>query len=345
MASISLLAQGAVIQSINVSSLNIVQSLPSAEHYGNASINRAYFGETIGRVANRIKDARIASLNGRSYDLAKNNGENNLHGGNVGWGKKAWTEEEQGRVHERDVPGIEGLVERKTRLFMLRSEDGEEGFPGTLDVKVYYTTGVQREAGKEVTVLAMEYEAELVGGADETVINMTNHSYFNLTGGSSIEGTQITLPTNQHLPLDAGGIPISGPTAFPGITPNTPITIAASAPDLDDCFTIAPPSSASGIDTRSQPLRVNLEAYHPDSRIHLQVLSTEPAFQVYTGKYINIPAVEGMAARGPRSGFCCEPGRYVNAVNEEAWRGQVVLKKGETYGARIVYRAWKDESA
>lgn len=96
------------------------------------------------------------------------------------------------------------------------------------------------------------------------------------------------------------------------------------------------------IDTRSSPLNKLVAAYHPDSKIHLEVYSTEPAFQFYTGKYVDVPAVEGAPARGARAGFCVEPSRWVNAVNVPEWKNQVVLKKGETFGARIVYKAWKE---
>ncbi len=73
-------------------------------------------------------------------------------------------------------------------------------------------------------------------------------------------------------------------------------------------------------------------------------MSTEPAFQFYTGKYISIPAIkaEGVPERGARAGFCLEPMRYVNAINVKEWRGQSLLKKGETYGSRIVYKGWSD---
>lgn len=96
------------------------------------------------------------------------------------------------------------------------------------------------------------------------------------------------------------------------------------------------------LDTRAEPLGKLVAAYHPDSRIHLEVYSTEPAFQFYTGKYIDVPSVGGMPARGPRAGFCVEPSRWVNAINEDGWKSQVVLKKGEKFGARIVYKAWKE---
>lgn len=86
-----------------------------------------------------------------------------------------------------------------------------------------------------------------------------------------------------------------------------------------------------------------MSAYHPETKLHLEVLSTEPSFQFYTGIYIDVPAVDGVEARGQLAGFCVEPGRYVNAVNTEEWKEQVVLKKGEKYGARIVYKGWSDE--
>lgn len=96
------------------------------------------------------------------------------------------------------------------------------------------------------------------------------------------------------------------------------------------------------IDTRDLPLRKQLAAFHPESKIHLEVWSTEPAFQFYTGRLIDVPAAGGLPARGARTGFCLEPSRLVNAVNVPEWRDMTVLKKGETYGARIAYRAWKD---
>ncbi|KAG4427245.1 hypothetical protein IFR05_017272, partial [Cadophora sp. M221] len=238
-------------------------------------------------------------------------------------------------------------------VFRLRSEDGDEGYPGTVDVSVVYTAGVQRVKGKEVRVLGIEYEVKLVEGeeVEETVVNVTNHSYFNLSGLPTIEGTEVTLCTSSYLPVDAGGIPTTSSTsAFPSVTANKPFTLGLTDPDIDDCF-IVDPSLASSIplDTRSSPLTKLVSSYHPATKIHLEVLSTEPAFQFYTGKYIDVPEIaeEGgrgkVEARGARSGFCVEPSRYVNAVNVEEWRGQVVLKKGEVYGSRVVYKGWSDE--
>lgn len=121
-----------------------------------------------------------------------------------------------------------------------------------------------------------------------------------------------------------------------------PFTLRAEDPDIDDCFVVNEAADKVPIDTRNEPLRKLVSAVHPDSKIHLEVHSTEPAFQFYTGKYIDVPAVAGLPARGKRSGFCVEPSRYVNAANVDEWKGQMLLKKGERYGARIVYRAWKE---
>ncbi|KAK3306013.1 galactose mutarotase-like domain-containing protein [Chaetomium strumarium] len=338
-APVSFLPLGAIIQELRVGGVNIVQGFPEQSQY--QRYNDPYFGETIGRVANRIKGARLENLNGgKVYPLAANNGPNNLHGGVVGWGKKIWNGPTP--VGVRQIPGIEGLEGGESVKFTLTSEDGDEGFPGTVEVRVVYTVGKQVQGGKEVIVLGMEYEAELVGGVDETVINMTNHSYFNLTGGPSIEGTVVTLATNSYLPVDDGGIPTDGPKPFSKVDANKAFTLGAQEPDIDDCFIVNEAADAVPIDTRSLPLTKLVSAHHPESNIHLEVLSTEPAFQFYTGKYINVPEVAGVAARKARSGFCVEPSRYVNACNVDEWKSQMLLKKGEKYGCRIVYRAWKE---
>lgn len=163
---------GAIIQAFYVGSTNIVQGFPEQSQY--VSHNAPYFGETIGRVANRIKGAKINSLNGQSYSLAQNNGPNTLHGGIKGWGKRIWKGPEP--VGIRDVLGVQSLKGGESVRFTLRDEDGEEGFPGTLEASVVYTSGTQVVDDKEVRVLSIEYEVKLVGGADETVVNVTNHS-------------------------------------------------------------------------------------------------------------------------------------------------------------------------
>jgi aldose 1-epimerase len=155
------LPQGAIIQEFTVQGHNIVQAFPRAELYNDGP----YFGETIGRTSNRIKDATINSLNGKSYKLAQNNGPNSLHGGNVGFGKRVF----QGPV----------AVERNGReavRFTYLSPDGEEEYPGTIELRVWYTAWEEKEDGVTKVCLEAEYEVEMVGDeCEETVVGITNH--------------------------------------------------------------------------------------------------------------------------------------------------------------------------
>jgi len=173
-APVSFLPLGAIIQELRVDGINIVQGFPKQSYY--EAHNDPFFGETIGRVANRIGGAKLNSLNGgKSYALATNNGPNNLHGGVVGWGKKIWNG--PALVGIKEIPGVGEFTEGGESVkFSLVSPDGDEGFPGTVEASVVYTVGEQNQDGKKVLVLGIEYEAELVDGAEETVINMTNHS-------------------------------------------------------------------------------------------------------------------------------------------------------------------------
>ncbi|KAF2263526.1 bifunctional protein GAL10 [Lojkania enalia] len=320
---------GAIIQELKVKDRNIVQGFPTAELY--KQYNAPFFGETIGRIANRVSDAKINDLNGKSYQLPINNGPNSLHGGNLGWGKR-----------EFEGPFTVQRNGEDATLFKYVSKDGEEGYPGIVEVKVWYIQKKEQEDSSEKDVLEIEYEAELIGDeVQETAVNITNHSYFILSDGPTIAGTEVTLITNKYQVVDSGGIPTGPIEEYPGLTANKPFVLGDKEPDIDDCFIVNTDSASIPIDTRSQPLRKLASFYHPDTKVHLEVHSTEPAFQFYTGKYIDVPAVGGLQPRGPRSAFCVEPSRYVNAINIPEYKSQMVLKKGEKYGSKIVYRSWE----
>ncbi|EER42799.1 aldose 1-epimerase [Histoplasma capsulatum H143] len=183
------------------------------------------------------------------------------------------------------------------------------GYPGTVELRVWHTAG---------------------------------KSYFNLGDGPTIEGTEAILATDNYLPTDSTGIPISTIERYTSTQVNKPFFLGATSPDIDDCFVVDTDPASIPADTRSRPLRLNAALRHLVTGIHLEVHSTEPAFQFYTGKYINIPSVGSAPARGPRSGFCVEPSRYINAPNEPNWRGMSVLRKGQIWGSKIVYKAWKE---
>ena len=329
---------GALIQEFNVSGYNIVLSLPSATDY---KANHApYFGQTIGRTTNRVKDAQITNLNGKTYTLAANDGPNpnSLHGGTKGWGEREFTGPKP--VNRNGKEGVH---------FTYLSRDGEEGYPGTVECQVWYTAWTDEEEEEVKTVLEIEYEVEFVGDeCAETVVGVTNHSYFSLNpAADTTAGTKVTLGTNQYLELDDHQIPtgriIPHPSA-PG-EPMTPFTLTATAPSFDHCFVFDPPEIIP-LDTRPLPLRMQVRLEHPDTKLHLEVWSSEPAFQFYTGEGIDVPELEDgkggkVKGMGARKGCAVEPSRYVAAVWEEG-RGMCRLIKGDRWGARSRYVAWKE---
>ena len=161
--SVKFLPQGAIIQEFIVGGHNIVLGFSSPNAY--TYLNAPFFGETIGRVANRVKDGLIKSLNGNEVQLARNNDPNHLHGGSIGWGKRIFK-----------GPQLMNKDGKETVQFTYVSPHGEEGYPGTVELKVWYSTSEQVENGTTKIIVDMEYEAELVGQeCEETAINVTNH--------------------------------------------------------------------------------------------------------------------------------------------------------------------------
>ncbi len=167
-----------------------------------------------------------------------------------------------------------------------------------------------------------------------------NGSYFNIGDGPTLEGTKATVSTNLHQVVDDTSVPTGAIEPFPGIQANEEFTIGAQEPDIDHCFIVNADPKSVPLDTRKETMNKLCQFYHPSTKIHLEALSTEPAFQFYTGKNINVPEMDGLPARGPRSGMCIEATRYINAINDERWRNMVVLKKGQIWGSRTIYRAW-----
>lgn len=166
------------------------------------------------------------------------------------------------------------------------------------------------------------------------------NSYFNIAGTANVDGTQAQLSTNDFLPLDDTGIPFGRVEKFPRDLVS-PFGLGPSEPHIDDVFVMESDPSKIALDTRTQPVKRFAQFHHPKTKLHLEVHSTEPAFQFYTGKYIDTPEVEGAPARGEGAGFCIEPSRFVNAINEPKWRSMVLLKRGHVFGCKNVYKAWK----
>lgn len=347
MSTVTIIPHGASISSFTIAGQNIVQTFPSPSHF--RTLN-PYFSETIGRVSNRIGGAIIRNLNGKDYPLNANNGTNCLHGGKEGWGKRIW-----------DGPKEVTRNGRKAQLWTYISPDGEEGFPGTVECRVWYTIQALPETGPDGIQLDAEYEVELVGDeVEETVVAVTNHAYFNPSAKPTIDGLVVDLGTVDHLPVnDEDQIPTGNIEPFPGLEgPGVEQTYTASGPAVDHCLIVDQDASAVPLDTRSQGLKRLVTLKAPDTGIKLEVTSTEPAFQFYTGDKVSAPDTKGDAppaalgpgdqhglkgeARGSRCGIAIEPSRYVDCVNRPEWRGMVLLRKGTVYGSRSRYQAWKE---
>ena len=147
--------------------------------------------------------------------------------------------------------------------------------------------------------------------------------------------------TIRHLPVDDTLIPTGTIENFPLLQAEQTFVLKSRDPVIDHCFVLDEDAANIPIDTRSRQLQLLASLSHPSTKTHLDVFSTEPAFQVYTGDYIDIPAKSDLSGYGPRSGICIEPGRYINAINVPEWRNMVLLRRGQNYGARTVYKAWK----
>lgn len=142
--------------------------------------------------------------------------------------------------------------------------------------------------------------------------------------------------------MDDTSIPTGEIAPYPGVEAGEKFVLGSKEPDIDHCFIMNQDPKSVPLDTRPSKLQKLAEFYHPKSRVHFEVHSTEPAFQFYTGKYIDVPQVGDVAARHARSGMCIEPSRYIDAINHEDWKSMVVLRRGQKFGSRIVYRAWQD---
>ena len=279
-----------------------------------------YFGALIGRYGNRIRKGKF-SLDGVEYNLAVNNGENHLHGGLKGFDKVIWDVEE--RVNDKSV----SLILRYT------SSDMEEGYPGNLDVKVTYTLTKDDE-------LRVRYEAET---DKKTIINLTQHSYFNLSAGLSrdILSHEITINSDSYLPVDQTLIP-TGELRDVGGTPfdfRESKSIGDDINNEDKQLTFG-----NGYDhcwvlnKQDEGIRLVATAYDPVSGRLLEVSSDQPGIQFYSGNFLDGTLVSKDGAKYEfRSGFCLETQHYPDSPNQESFP-TVILNPGEKYDTKTIFK-------
>lgn len=278
-----------------------------------------FFGALVGRYGNRIGKGSF-TLDGQTYSLLQNNGPNHLHGGKVGFDKVLWSAEEI-----KDVSTV-GLKLKYS------SQDMEEGYPGKLDVIVTYTLSDEGE-------LTIDYTATT---DKPTIVNLTNHSYFNLTGMKrDVLSHEMQINSDSLVEVDETLIPTGKLIAVKG-TPfdfTSPKVIGAEIDDLsndqikkgggyDHCWVI----NGSG-----ENLKQIARVHEPESGRVMEVFTTEPGVQFYTGNFLNGKAAGKGYTYTKRMGFCLETEHYPDSPNQPQFPS-VVLRPGETYHTTTSYK-------
>ena len=294
---------------------DVVLGFDSVEPYAAGS---AYFGALIGRYCNRIRAGRF-TIDGTSHQLHINDATEHLHGGEGGFHQVFWRAlpfEEEGRA---------GLV------LMYTSADGEQGYPGTLEVTVVYELNDNNEL-----VLAFDAVTD-----QTTLVNLTQHSYFNLAGRGTIVGHVLQIDAHGYTPVDQTLIPtgeiasVAG-TAFDFRTPR-PIgeRIGADSEQLrfakgyDHNFVLAKPGG--------QALALAARVHEPVSGRVLELFTEEPGIQFYSGNFLD-GSLDGKGRNyGLHSGFCLEPQHYPDSPNQPAFP-TTILRPGQSYATSTVFR-------
>jgi len=282
--------------------------------------NDPYFGAIVGRYGNRIAKGRF-TLNGVEYKLATNNGENHLHGGIKGFDKVVWT------AHQLTTKA--GPAVALTYL----SKDGEEGYPGNLTANVVYTLTNNDELKIDYTVTTDK----------DTVHNLTHHSYFNLAGegNGDILNHVVTINANRFVPTDAGSIPTGELKSVAG-TPFDflkPMAIGARINQDDEQLKFGNGYDHTWvINGRPGVMRFAATAYDATSGRVMQVWTTEPGVQFYTGNFLDgTKTGKSGKAYERRNGFCFETQHYPDSPNHPSFP-TTTLKKGQTYKSTTIYR-------
>ncbi len=283
-------------------------------------INNEYFGALVGRHANRLEDASF-ELNGKVYELLKNDGKNHLHGGKIGLHNSVWDAE----ISVQD--GVEKLILTHT------SPDGEENYPGNLDVKVEYSLSEENE-------LKIEYFA--VSDKD-TVVNLTNHAYFNLSGHNSgdILKHQLYINADEFTPVNHECVPFGEIRSVEGsVMDFTKMKCVADDINSSDEQII----NGKGYDhnwvlnTNGNVNEIAAELYDPESGRAIQVYTTKPGMQFYSGNHLNENVIgKDNAVYNKRTGIALETQYFPNAMKHKNFPSPI-LKANQEYHHITIYK-------
>lgn len=300
---------GATIRTIRVPDrsgalVDVVLGYDTLEGY---TQNGSYYGATIGRFANRIGGGRF-TLNGTEYSLACNNGANHLHGGVRGFDRHMWNAREE----------ADGVV------FTRVSPDAEEGYPGTLTVCVKF--------GWKGNGFSINYHAVC---DQDTILNLTNHSYFNLNGRGTVQEQLLMIRAETYLQNDDGCLPTGEVASVAGTAMDFRAfkTIGRDADNDEPCVRACRGYDANFILEPGAPAAI---AKSPESGIVMTVTTDQPGVQLFTSNHMKRRLGKQGQEYGHRSAFCLETQHFPDCVHHPDWPG-CVLKAGELFNSETVY--------
>lgn len=298
---------------------DVVLGFDNVEGYATGPAAGAYFGAIIGRYANRLAHGTF-TLDGHTYHIPTNEGANTLHGGKVGFDKKVWT------VKETSVRGLPAL-----ELHYL-SPDGQEGFPGNLNVTVRYS--LDNKNG-----LHLDYTATT---DKPTVLNLTNHSYFNLEGAGSqtILNESLTINADRYTPIDSTLIPTGAidPVAGTPLDFRKATEIGSRINDDNEQLKLAKGYDFNFVLNHPGDLsKVAVRVEDPKSGRVMEVFTTQPGVQFYTGNFLDgsVHGIGGTYAH--RSALCLETQHFPDSPNHSNFPS-TVLRPGQTFRSTTIYR-------
>lgn len=311
---------GGIVVSLNVPDksgnlADVVLGFDTLDEYFEGNI---YFGALVGRYGNRIANGRF-SLNGVEYLLAQNNGPNALHGGPKGFDKVFW---EAKPLDTSDGPALE---------LTYLSPDGEEGYPGNLSTRVVYTF-------TDDNALKLDYSATT---DKDTVVNLTHHSFFNLAGQGDILGHELTLYADKFTPVDETLIPTGELRPVAGtpfdFTQSTPIGLRINQADEQLKFGVGYDHNWV-LNNSDGTLALAARVFEPSSGRVMEVYTTEPGMQFYSGNFLNgSVAGKGGQRYQQRTGLCLETQHFPDSPNQPHFPS-TVLRAGQTYTSTTVYK-------